>query len=513
MNKKIVSDLKKMIDVNTPIIYIDDYDFTRIDFLLFEALGTETDILEWSPALGMQRVFIDDGYLARENYSTGIDKTLDVILKDYLDKYKTNKPIYLVLKDVHGLLDDISIKSLVQMIAQRKLYDLDFDVTLIINSSIINVPKEIEKYVSFLDIPFPSDEEIRYLIKEHVETNHYEDFHDNVIDKLMPSLKGMTLFEIDRMLDMAMSSGGTLKDEDKDMILRHKKQMVKKSGVLELVDSPESLDSIGGLENLKKYLTSKSKVIKDIGKAIKAGVAVPKGVFIVGMPGCGKSLCAKATAALFECPLLQLDMGSLMGKYLGESEKNLRQAIKIAEAVAPCVLWIDEIEKAFTGVGESEVLTRMFGHLLLWLQEKTSSVYVLATSNNANNLPPELKRKGRFDEIFCVNLPTYDEREKIFNVHLKKRKDKGAKVSDSLWKDGKFSVPKKLIDATEGFNGADIESVINEAVSDCFINEQELSEDILLEKAKETVSISKSCKKQIEEMEKIFKDSNFKNAS
>ena len=241
-------------------------------------------------------------------------------------------------------------------------------------------------------------------------------------------------------------------------------------------------------------------MIKRIGEAIKANVAVPKGVFIDGMPGCGKSLCAKATAALFESPLLKLDMGSLMGKYQGESEKNLRQAIKIAEAAAPCILWIDEIEKAFTGVGGSEVLTRMFGYFLSWLQEKKSSVYVIATANNAANLPPELKRKGRFDEIFCVKLPNDEERKKIFEVHLNKCK-KSVNISSDL------------IKATEGFNGADIESVINEAVEDCFINEKTLTESVLLNFAKNTVSISKSCKKQIEDMDKIFKESNFKNAS
>ena len=193
-------------------------------------------------------------------------------------------------------------------------------------------------------------------------------------------------------------------------------------------------------------------------------------------------------------------MGSLMGKYQGESEKNLRQAIKIAEAAAPCILWIDEIEKAFTGVGGSEVLTRMFGYFLSWLQEKKSSVYVIATANNAANLPPELKRKGRFDEIFCVKLPNDAERKDIFKVHLRKRKKDGINISDALVK------------ATAGFNGADIESVINEAVEECFVKKTSLTDDVLLKFAKETVSISKSCKKQIEEMEKIFTESNFKSA-
>ena len=516
MNKDVITNLKKMIDVNTPVIYIHDYDFTRVDFMLKETLGPETEIREWSPAFGYQQIKSgEENSIFRDKFSVGKDATLNDVLNTLLSQRNLKEPKFLLLRDVHELIDDIKIKSLIQMLAQRKLYDLDFDLTIIINSSVVNVPKEIEKYVSFLEIPYPTEDEIRELIKQHVETNGYKNILEEHIKNLMPSLKGMTLFEIDRMLDMAMSSGGTLTDEDKEMILRHKKQMVKKSGILELVDSSKDIHSIGGLEYLKDYLENKSKIIAKIGEASNAKVAVPKGVFIVGMPGCGKSLCAKAAAAIFECPLLKLDMGSLMGKYLGESEKNLRQAIKIAEAAAPCILWIDEIEKAFTGVGGSEVLTRMFGYFLSWMQEKTSSVYVIATANNAANLPPELKRKGRFDEIFCVDLPNDDERKQIFEVHLGQKEIEGIK---------ELSENVKLIEETDGFSGADIESVVNEAVEQCFLEilkEKEenkekvsikLSDEKLLNVAKKTVPISKSCQKQIEEMRKIFAESNLKNA-
>lgn len=313
----------------------------------------------------------------------------------------------------------------------------------------------------------------------------------------MPSLKGMTSFEIDRMLDMAMSSNGSLSAEDTEMILQQKKAMVKKSGLLELIDTPASLEDIGGLDALKDYLRNKSKVITDLPKAQEFGVSIPKGVFIVGMPGCGKSLCAKASAALFNTPLLKLDMGSMMGKYVGESEGNLRKAIKIAEAAAPCVLWIDEIEKAFSGVGgNNDIMDRMFGYFLSWMQEKTSSVYVIATANNAHNLPLELKRKGRFDEIFCVNLPNEDERKKIFKIHIGNKKqnlDEAALNSVSL--------------ITEGFNGADIESLVNEAVEKCFIDSLDnkgtaFDERLLKDIASKTVSITKSCKKQIDNMKK-----------
>lgn len=340
------------------------------------------------------------------------------------------------------------------------------------------------------------------MIDWHVEVNEYkENFREAEMEKLMPSLKGLTYFEIDRMLDMAMSSNGTLTAEDQSMILQHKKQMVKKSGLLELVDTPANLNSIGGMNALKSYLLKKEMIIKNIGEAISKNVAVPKGIFIVGMPGCGKSLCAKASAALFNTPLLKLDMGSMMGKYVGESEENLHRAIQIAEAAAPCVLWIDEIEKAFSGIGGNDIMTRMFGYFLSWMQDKTSSVYVIATANNANHLPPELKRKGRFDEIFCVNLPTAEERKAIFDVHLKK---KGY---------GNLEPSERLIKNTEGFNGADIEAVVNEAMEEVFIEKKSLNMGTLEKIALHTISISKSCKHQIESMKKVFAESNFKDAT
>ncbi len=282
------------------------------------------------------------------------------------------------------------------------------------------------------------------------------------------------------------------------MILEQKKQMVKKSGLLELIDIPESLDSIGGLDALKQYLKNKARILRQLPEAQRFGVTIAKGVFIVGMPGCGKSLCAKASAALFQAPLLKMDMGCMMGKYVGESEGNLRKAIKIAEAAAPCILWIDEIEKAFSGVGgNNDIMTRMFGYFLSWMQDKKSSVYVMATANNADALPPELKRKGRFDEIFCVNLPNEQERESIFKVHVERGKRRKLDIQSSVFKD--------LLKSTDGFNGADIESVVNEAMEESFLEKKrDLTAQKLLEVAKRTVSISKSCKLQIENMKKAF---------
>lgn len=501
MNKKVITNFQKMIDVNTPIIYINDYDFVRIDEIITEIVGN-SKVFEWNPATGTTN------FKTKESQGLGENDTLEQFLRDKYTVDVNLQEKFLVLKDIQDFIEEPAIKSLLQLIAQRKLYDRDYNTTVIIVSSVLKVPQELEKYVSYLEIPFPEEDEINQLIDEHVEVNCYDNFKDEDRKKLMPSLKGMTSFEIDRMLDMAMSSNGSLSAEDTEMILQQKKAMVKKSGLLELIDTPASLNDIGGLDALKDYLRNKSKVITDLPKAQEFGVSIPKGVFIVGMPGCGKSLCAKASAALFNTPLLKLDMGSMMGKYVGESEGNLRKAIKIAEAAAPCVLWIDEIEKAFSGVGgNNDIMDRMFGYFLSWMQEKTSSVYVIATANNANNLPTELKRKGRFDEIFCVNLPNKEERKKIFEIHIGKKK-----------KNLDEATLNSVCQITEGFNGADIESVVNEAVEKCFIDSLDnkgtaFDERLLNNIARNTISISKSCKQQIENMKKAFKENNFKDAT
>ena len=497
MNKKVISDFQKMIDVNTPIIYINDYDFVRIDEIIVEIVGN-SKVFEWNPATGTTN------FKTKESQGLGENDTLEQFLRDKYTVDVNLKEKFLVLKDIQDFIEEPAIKSLLQLIAQRKLYDRDYNTTVIIVSSVLKVPQELEKYVSYLEIPFPEDDEINQLIDEHVEVNCYDNFKDEDRKKLMPSLKGMTSFEIDRMLDMAMSSNGSLSAEDTEMILQQKKAMVKKSGLLELIDTPEKMDGIGGMKALKEYLKNKSKVISDLPKAMEFGVSIPKGVFIVGMPGCGKSLCAKASAALFNSPLLKLDMGSMMGKYVGESEGNLRKAIKIAEAAAPCVLWIDEIEKAFSGVGgNNDIMTRMFGYFLSWMQEKQTSVYVIATANNADNLPPELKRKGRFDEIFCVNLPDKEERKDIFKIHLEKKKKS---LDDASL--------NSICQMTDEFNGADIESVVNEAVEECFLSGvRELSKNVLEDIARQTISISKSCKKQIDNMKKAFQENNFKDAT
>jgi SpoVK/Ycf46/Vps4 family AAA+-type ATPase len=273
------------------------------------------------------------------------------------------------------------------------------------------------------------------------------------------------------------------------------------------VATAEQLDNVGGLKQLKTWLKQKAHVLHNLNDALDFGVEAPKGVMIVGMPGCGKSLTAKATASLFNLPLLRLDVGSLMGKYVGESEANMRRALQLAEAVSPCVLWVDELEKAFVGIGSggagSEVATRLFGYFLTWMQDKTGAVFVLATANDISALPPELLRKGRFDEIFYVDFPNLSERVGIFDIHLSKRKKNTSAID-----------VKKLAEKTDGFSGADIEAVVKEAIEVAFVNNRTaLTTDGLLNVIDNTHSLKEVMKDKVQEYADKFANLKIKPAS
>jgi SpoVK/Ycf46/Vps4 family AAA+-type ATPase len=279
------------------------------------------------------------------------------------------------------------------------------------------------------------------------------------------------------------------------------------------VDIEDDIVNVQGLENLMDWLNVKKKIINNSIKANKNHVDSPRGVLLTGMPGCGKSLCAKNAAKLFRVPLLKLDMGSLMNKYQGESEHNFREALKLAEAISPCVLWVDELEKAFGGENNdnshSESASRILGYLLTWMQEKKSMTFVMATSNDVKKLPPELLRKGRFDELFFVDLPNEKERASIFEAHLAK---KGISFDDYT------TIAKK----TKGYSGAEIEDIVKAVVEKRFINILDnedkagsgfIDEKMFLTAIEETPPLSQTMNKELEEMRTFCKDRKFRDAS
>lgn len=487
--------LASYIDALYPIIYMEHFDFKVIDEIIAD-IADNRKIIEYNNGLGMV-----DFQNKVPMHECSLFEFLKLV-KD--DGYEY--PILIVLKDVHNQLENSEIVSLLKYIAQRNLYNEDYTASIFIVSSKLKVPAELEDFITVFDIPLPTVREIENIIEKFKDDLDIEVSQD-VLSEIALSFKGLNEFQIKQILNLAYQDGGCLDFDDKQLILRQKEQLIKKAGLLELIALRESIAEIGGLENLKEWLYKKRNIFKQLDKAIKFGVDIPKGIMIVGMPGCGKSLAAKATAKLFDMPLVRLDVGGLMGKYIGESEENMRKALRLSEAISPCVLWIDEIEKAFSGVGGtgggSDITTRLFGQFLTWMQEKESSVFIVATANDISRIPPEFLRKGRFDELFYVDLPNDEERRKIIEIHLKKRKQ---------WNKEQDLIP--LVKATQGYNGADLEAIIKDAVESCFIEGRtQITTQDLQEAQKNIKSISSTLEKRIKEIKESVKDIDLKPAS
>jgi SpoVK/Ycf46/Vps4 family AAA+-type ATPase len=326
------------------------------------------------------------------------------------------------------------------------------------------------------------------------------DLKESEKEKLAKAALGLTLSEAENAFARAMVEDGRLDSNDVEVILEEKEQIIKKTGILEFVHSNLNMDDVGGLENLKRWLKKRNKSWLE--SAQKYGLPSPKGVLITGVPGCGKSLISKAISAMWQLPLLRLDIGKIFSGIVGSSEENMRKAIKTAEAIAPSILWIDEIEKGFSGLhsnGDSGTASRIFGHFLTWMQEKTKPVFVIATANNISNLPPEFLRKGRFDEVFFVDLPTHRERVEIFRVHLNKRLKDPSVI-------GSFTVSEenlnKLADLTEGFIGAEIEQVVIDGLFEAFSEDRSVTFEDFEKACKQTVPLSVTQAEQIQQIRK-----------
>lgn len=488
--------LVRYIDAGFPIIYINTFEEDKVDSLIPE-ISSGKEVYEWNET---------NGYI---DFETKAPLQEDCSLERMLDQLKTPDLLdrkILIFKDITSYLDDPRIVSKVKGLA--RMINQGVDATVIIVSSVLVIPKDIEKYVTILEMDYLNADEIKIIIRGFVKDNLNQQVDERLIEEFALAFKGLTEFEILNLLALSYADDGDLTRKDLRLIFDQKQQMIKKAGILEMIPLKETIDDIGGLENLKAWFIKKAKVYKNMNNAKKYGVDMPKGVLIAGVPGCGKSLNAKAAANLFEVPLLRLDMGRLMGKYVGESESNLRNAIALAEAISPCVLWIDELEKAFAGIGGSgggaEVTTRLFGNFLTWMQEKDSPTFVVATANDITQLPPELLRKGRFDEIFYVGLPNKEEREKIFNIHIKKRRPQ----------DLKNIRVKELVSITEGFSGADIEGVVKDAIESAFAEDKvSIQTADVIDAIKDTHSLSEIMKDALEKMTKEYENRKFKSAS
>ena len=369
-------------------------------------------------------------------------------------------------------------------------------------SPTVKLPVELEKEITVLEFDLPGVGEIRELLRGMIESNRKGgrltiELADADIDRFANAALGLTLHEAENAFARAMVKDARLSAADIETIYDEKRQIVRKTGIVEFVKSDVNIADVGGLENLKRWLKKRDKSWLE--PAQRYGLPAPKGVLLTGVPGCGKSLLAKAIGAAWQLPLLRLDVGRVFGMYIGMSEENIRSALRTAEAVAPSILWVDEIEKGFAqgGEGDGGTSTRIFATFLTWMQEKVKPVFVIATANNISALPPEMLRKGRFDEIFFVDLPSKRERADIFRLHMGKRlKDPqilgAVRITDESC--------LKLAEATEGFIGAEIEQVVVAALFEAFAESRALQWSDFGRAIKATVPLSTTQAERIAEI-------------
>lgn len=396
-------------------------------------------------------------------------------------------PGIFVFKDLHPFVDSPAVtRWLRDAIASFKASNK----TIIMMSPVQQIPIELEKEVVMLDFPLPDMAELNQVLSQQLERSRSKRITTEVREKLLKAALGLTRDEAEKVYRKAHVTAGRLTESEVDIVLSEKQQLIRRNGILEYIEEDETIDSVGGLEELKHWLKQRSDAFTE--RAREYGLPQPKGMLILGVPGCGKSLIAKTTARLWGLPLLRLDMGRVYdGSMVGRSEANLRNALKTAESISPGILFIDEIDKAFagsTGSADSDggTSSRIFGSFLTWMQEKKSPVFVMATANRVERLPGEFLRKGRFDEIFFVDLPNEQERTDIFQIHLSKRR------RDS----NRFDLPQ-LAKVSEGFSGAEIEQAIIAAMYEAFAQDREFSQLDIIAAIKSTLPLSKTMSEQV----------------
>ncbi|MEC4803826.1 MAG: AAA family ATPase [Jaaginema sp. PMC 1079.18] len=397
------------------------------------------------------------------------------------------EPGIFIFKDLHPFIDSpATTRWLRDAIASFK----ETEKVIILMSPFQQVPIELEKDVIVIDYPLPNMAELNQVLSRQLDQIKTRRITTESREKLLKAALGLTKDEAEKVYRKAYVKAGRLTEEEVEIVLSEKQQLIRRNGILEYIEEDETINSIGGLEELKKWLKQRSNAFSE--RAREYGLPQPKGMLILGVPGCGKSLIAKTTARLWGLPLLRLDMGRVYdGSMVGRSEANLRNALKTAESISPAILFIDELDKAFaggTGSADSDggTSSRIFGSFLTWMQEKTSPVFVMATANRIERLPGEFLRKGRFDEIFFVDLPTTEERQDIYRIHLSKRR------TDIT----RFDL-MQLAKMSEGFSGAEIEQAIIAAMYEAFAQDREFTQLDIIAALKATLPLSRTMTEQV----------------
>src|SRR5690349_21020482 len=503
--------LKVLIDSSTPIIVVETVEEMRAVQLVREASSPlNLAVFEWSIATGLVRCGAQPGSVPYETKFPGAahstlvhqdENTANAIYnsREPAQALSTLESISVeavfILKDFHRHMDDPVVVRRLRDVGQKFSTNRK---TVVITAPALTIPPELGSLVEFLELPLPDKDRLREILDDvwkrvNASRTLRKTLDAAGVDAVVNNLRGLTEEEADRAISQALVTRYGLVPETVTDVLDAKKELLQHSGMLDFVAASESMATIGGLENLKAWLAQRRGSWED--SARQFGLEPAKGVIILGVQGCGKSLCARAVAGEWKLPLVKFDTAAIYDKFIGETEKRIQKVFRVAEGLAPCVLWIDELEKVFAGSGpdsasvDAGVSSRILASFLSWMQDRRAPVFVAATCNNVTVLPPELIRKGRFDELFFVDLPNQKERKQIFSIQLKRRKRSPAD----------FDLDR-VATAAKGFSGAEIDAAVQTALYAAFSGKQEVSTDHLLQALKATVPLSTTRAEEIQQL-------------
>ncbi len=463
-----------LIKSRTPLIWIRSREEERLFKVLKEVCVrlNKKRIIVWDCVNGIKGSLNDEKKF--------INNPLGIL--NWIRSQSNDTSTMLLLKDFHKFYDDPSIS--------RTIKELSFSIketphNLIFSSHIYPNSEELDELMTIIELPLPNQKELSALIK-NIAIKTESGLNENDLTELAMASSGLSEIRVRQVAARALTQRGKISKDDLKDIIEEKKQVIARSEILEFFESKSEQNDIGGLKILKNWLKQRHQAFSK--EAREYGLPLPKGVLLVGPQGTGKSLTAKAIAKSWSMPLLKLDVGRLFSGLVGSSEARTRETISRAEAMSPCILWIDEIDKGFGGDARSDGGTsqRVLASLLTWMAEKESAVFVIATANAIDKLPPELLRKGRFDEIFFLDLPKSDERLSILDLHLKKRRP-----------NFNFQLTT-IVDRTNGYSGAELEQAVIEAMHYSFSENREITERDLIRAVSELVPLSRTAKEQIE---------------
>lgn len=497
------TELETLIRARYPILYVISSEEMRVQEVILEiAAKRQKKVFEWSYCTGILPAGTSLQSQKNRNAATkdpllALDQVIEQV-----------EPAIFIFKDFHPFLTRNNV-AIIRKLKEIALHLKNSFKTILLVSPVMEIPTELEKEITVLNYPLPAREDLNGLLEKIItEVRQFPqvriELDEAGRERLLSAALGLTLGEAENVFAKIIVKAGRLHGDDVNEVFAEKQQIIRKSGLLEYYTTGDSFSNIGGLAVLKDWLDKRAAAFTKEARAF--GLPAPKGILMLGVQGCGKSLCAKAVSNQWQLPLLRFDMGRMFGSLVGSSEENVRRAIAVAESVAPAILWVDEIDKAFagsqgSGATDGGTTARVFGTFLTWLSEKTAPVFVVATANDISQLPPELLRKGRLDEIFFVDLPSEPERADIFRIHLQRR-GRNADNFDTA----------ALAAASRDCSGAEIEEAINSALYDAFYDGHEISTAGILRTLAQTVPLARTMDEQINRL-RHWADGRARNAS